>query len=99
MRGGKGAGEGKEKNTPPPFPRACAPRGKIRMACETRCVHGYCHTTEGEKSANVRSANAAFLEPFFLACSETGLHSFIISFEYTCIHVSTCIYMYKYELP
>ena len=21
---------------PPPFPRACAPRGKIRMACETR---------------------------------------------------------------
>ena len=25
---------------PPPFPRACAPRGKIRMACETNCDPG-----------------------------------------------------------
>ena len=25
---------------PPPFPRACAPRGKIRMACETRARYG-----------------------------------------------------------
>ena len=24
---------------PPPFPRACAPRGKIRMACETSRVY------------------------------------------------------------
>ena len=23
---------------PPPFPRACAPRGKIRMACETNMI-------------------------------------------------------------
>ena len=39
---------------PPPFPRTCAPRGKIRMVCETRYNSG----------ANARVAG--FIRPVFL---------------------------------
>ena len=44
---------------PPPFPRACAPRGKIRMACETRCA---------ERAKRGRGKPVLIMHIGFLAC-------------------------------